>query len=153
MGPTCRYMELGLPGMRSLLLLCDSADIVPQVIEFVKGHVAFPGSASATGAWSSEDHHLAIYMDVLGPMPRALLERGARTSEFFDDQGRLLRMRGMGYTGLKDLMDGTQWPLTRPDGMNDAEMAMFVDFLQGALTLDPEHRKTAEELLQHEWLQ
>ncbi|KAK5736401.1 hypothetical protein LTR17_007397 [Elasticomyces elasticus] len=86
-------------------------------------------------------------------MPRALLERGARTSEFFDDQGQLLRMRGMGYTGLKDLMDGTQWPLTRPDGMDDAEMAMFVDFLQGALTLDPEHRKTAEELLQHEWLQ
>ncbi|KAK3625446.1 hypothetical protein LTR56_014299 [Elasticomyces elasticus] len=123
------------------------------VIEFVKGHVAFPGSASETGAWSSQDHHLAIYMDVLGPMPRALLERGARTSEFFDDQGELLRMRDMSHTRLKDFIDGTQWPLTRPDGMDDAEMAVFVDFLQGALTLDPEHRKTAEELLRHEWLQ
>lgn len=58
-----------------------------QVIEFVKGHVAFPGAASKKGTWSSEDDHLAQYMEVLGPMPSELLRDGTKTSEYFDNEG------------------------------------------------------------------
>ncbi|CAK4034952.1 Oxalate decarboxylase [Lecanosticta acicola] len=57
------------------------------VIEFTKGHIAFPGAASKDGAWSSEDDHLAQYMEVLGPMPLTLLQRGSKTSKYFDEEG------------------------------------------------------------------
>ena len=36
--------------------------------------------------------------------------------------------------------------------MDEAEVDIFVDFLRGALALDPDERKTARELLEHEWL-
>ncbi|KAK5166514.1 uncharacterized protein LTR77_008057 [Saxophila tyrrhenica] len=32
------------------------------------------------------------------------------------------------------------------------EVPIFVDILEGALTLDPQYRKTAKELLHHDWL-
>jgi len=55
-------------------------------MEFVKGHVAFLGAASE-GRWSSEDDHLAQYMEVLGRMPSGLLLRGSRTDQYFDKEG------------------------------------------------------------------
>lgn len=37
--------------------------------------------------------------------------------------------------------------------MSDAEIPIFIDFLQGMLTIDPARRKSAAELLRHEWLE
>ncbi|KAK0823198.1 hypothetical protein LTR73_008723 [Friedmanniomyces endolithicus] len=64
-------------------LLTDS---ISQVMEFVKGHVAFLGAASE-GRWSSEDDHLAQHMEVLGRMPSRLLLRGSKTDQYFDKEG------------------------------------------------------------------
>ncbi|KAK4950182.1 hypothetical protein LTR10_011161 [Elasticomyces elasticus] len=123
------------------------------VIELTAGHIAFPGSACEDGFWTSEDDHLAQHMEILGRMPPELLKRGLRTSEYFDEQGNLLRIPTLHPTSLRAIIDGSDDPMWRPREMDDAEVAVFVDFLQGALTLDPEHRKTAKELLRHEWLQ
>ncbi len=57
------------------------------MIEFVKGHPAFPGIAAKSGAWSAEDNRLAQLMQVLGPFPQDFLSRGSKTKEFFDEQG------------------------------------------------------------------
>ncbi|KAK5733600.1 hypothetical protein LTR17_009590 [Elasticomyces elasticus] len=123
------------------------------VIELTAGHIAFPGSACEDGFWTSEDDHLAQHIEILGRMPPELLKRGVRTSEYFDEQGNLLRIPTLHPTSLRAIIDGTEDPMRRPREMDDAEVAVFVDFLQGALTLDPEHRKTAKELLRHGWLQ
>lgn len=69
------------------------ADTLAQVIELVKGHIAFPGKAAASGRWSSEDDHLALQMEILGPMPSELLKRGTKTTEYFDAQGRFRTAR------------------------------------------------------------
>jgi len=122
------------------------------VIEFVKGHVAFPGSASKKGTWTSEDDHLAQHMEVLGPMPAELLKRGTKTSQYFDEEGSLLRIPDLKLTSLERCIDGTRGILRRPHDMAAEEVPVFVDFLRGALTLDPDHRRSAKELLQHEWL-
>lgn len=37
--------------------------------------------------------------------------------------------------------------------MPDAKIPIFIDFLQGMLKIDPAHRKSAAELLRHEWLE
>lgn len=36
--------------------------------------------------------------------------------------------------------------------MTDNEVDVFIDFIQGMLTIDPSYRKSAAELLQHEWI-
>ncbi|KAM3423678.1 hypothetical protein BST61_g1092 [Cercospora zeina] len=123
------------------------------VIEFTKGHIAFPGAASTDGAWSSEDDHLAQYMEVLGPMPLTLLQRGTKTRKYFDEEGRLLRIPRLQSTSLRAYLDGKDEPFRRPSDMHEDEVPVFVDFLQGALALDPANRRTATELLQHQWLQ
>ncbi|KAK4552044.1 hypothetical protein LTR86_010721 [Recurvomyces mirabilis] len=143
------------------------------VIEFVKGHVAFNGAASQHGSWTSEDDHLAQYMEVLGPMPPKLLQRGTKSAEYFDPSGmscadtspenstansfslsgKLVRIPELQTTSLSDFVDGAEGPFQRPPDMSTEEATKFVDFLSGALALDPHCRGQATELLQHEWLQ
>lgn len=57
------------------------------MIEFVKGHLSFPGTASRNGKWTAEDDRLAQLMEVFGPFPEYLLRKGVRSREFFDDEG------------------------------------------------------------------
>ena len=60
------------------------------MIEFVKGHLPFPGTASKSGKWTAEDDRLAQLIEVFGPFPDSLLRRGARSREFFDGDGMQL---------------------------------------------------------------
>ncbi|EGP82922.1 uncharacterized protein MYCGRDRAFT_50394 [Zymoseptoria tritici IPO323] len=122
-----------------------------QIIEFVKGHIAFPGQAKE-GSWTSSDDHLAQYMEVLGPMPRELLERGTKAHEYFNEQGSYWPIPTLKQTSLQDYVVAEQGPFQRPSDMSAEEALVFADFLQGALALDPDHRKTASELLEHDWL-
>lgn len=43
-------------------------------------------------------------------------------------------------------------PFLRPDDMPGAEISVCIDCPRGMLVIDPVHRKSAAELLQHEWL-
>lgn len=62
------------------------------MIEFVKGHLSFPGTTSRNGTWTADDDRLAQLMEVFGPFPEALLKRGTRPREFFDAEGMQLRL-------------------------------------------------------------
>lgn len=50
------------------------------------------------------------------------------------------------------LINGTKKPLLKHHEMSDAEIPIFIDFLRGMLVVDPTQRKSAAELLHHEWL-
>lgn len=50
-------------------------------------------------------------------------------------------------------MNGAERPFLKPNDMPDAEIPIFIDFLQGVLTIDRAHRKSAAELLRHEWFE
>ncbi|KFY93456.1 hypothetical protein V500_03717 [Pseudogymnoascus sp. VKM F-4518 (FW-2643)] len=91
------------------------------IIELVKGHLSFPGAASRNGTWTAEDDRLPQLMEVFGPFPKALLERGARTKEFFDDEGNLLRIQKLSPASLLSLMDGENEVLQRPKDIPEAE--------------------------------
>lgn len=43
-------------------------------------------------------------------------------------------------------------PFLKPDDMPTAEVPIFIDFLKSMLVIDPAYRKSAAELLHHEWL-
>ena len=92
-------------------------------------------------------------MEVFGPLPKSLLDRGSKTSTYFDGEGNLLRIPTLKPTTLEALMDGNHEVTRRPDEMSSEEVTVFVDFLNGMLALDPLVRKSAKELLQHPWLQ
>ncbi|KAJ6119072.1 protein kinase, partial [Penicillium samsonianum] len=122
------------------------------IIEFVQGIVPFSGVASENGSWTVDDDRLARTIEILGNFSPELLRKGNRTAEFFNTDGGLLRISDLTSTSLERLIDGAERPFLKPNDMSDAEIPVFIDFLRGMLTIDPTYRKSAAELLQHEWL-
>ncbi|KAE8153568.1 protein kinase [Aspergillus avenaceus] len=122
------------------------------VVEFVQGIVLFSGEASEDGTWTAEDDHLARIIEVLGPLPSHLIRSGKRAAHFFDEEGTLIRIPNLKPTKLERLINGTTKPFLKPSDMPEAEVPIFIEFVQGMLELDPGTRKSASELLQHEWI-
>lgn len=56
-------------------------------------------------------------------------------------------------TSLDRMLNGERKPFMKPEDMSDDEIGLFIDFIKGMLTIDPGSRKSAAELLHHEWLQ
>lgn len=90
--------------------------------------------------------HLHEIIDVFGPIPKSLLDRGdqALVQETFNDVGE-----------VRDLA-----PLNRP-ALSNAPFILdlgernrndFVGFLHALMKIDPEERKEVMELLAHPWL-
>ncbi|KAA8642452.1 uncharacterized protein ATNIH1004_011396 [Aspergillus tanneri] len=122
------------------------------IMELVQGIVLFSGEASSNGTWTVEDDHLARIIEVLGQFPLHFIEKGNRAAHFFDKQGNLLRIPNLKPTCLERLVNGTTKPFLKPIDMPEAEVPIFVDFIKGMLEIDPGSRKSAAELLQHEWI-
>ncbi|KAK9440731.1 Serine/threonine-protein kinase [Metarhizium brunneum] len=66
--------------------------------------------------------------------------------------GSILRIPNMKSTSLERLLNGTSKPFLKPEDMPDHEVDILIDFIKGMLTIDPGSRKSAAELLQHEWI-
>jgi serine/threonine-protein kinase SRPK3 len=138
--------------------------------------VPFSGVGSKNGSWTADDDRLARTIEVLGDFPPGLLQDGSKTAEFFNTNGNallfekeeeyrhhvfgfdslslgsLLRISDLIPTSLERVINGTERPFLKPNDMPDTEIPIFIDFLQSMLTIDPAHRKSAAELLRHEWL-
>ncbi|KAG6179774.1 hypothetical protein E4U36_005349 [Claviceps purpurea] len=102
--------------------------------------------------WTPEDDHLAKIVEIIGPIPSSLLKQGRRTAEFFDEQGEFRRIPNLGPTSLERLLNGDRMPCIKPSDMSDDEVVVFIDFVRSMLQIDPGKRKSAAQLLQHEWL-
>ncbi|KAL4950834.1 protein kinase [Aspergillus filifer] len=122
------------------------------IVELIQGIVLFSGEASSKGTWTVEDDHLAKIIEVLGQFPLPFIEKGSRGAHFFDKQGNLLRIPNLKSTCLERLIDGATKPFLKPIDLPKAEVPIFIDFIKGMLEIDPRSRKSAAELLQHEWI-
>ncbi|KAG6102907.1 hypothetical protein E4U14_006535 [Claviceps sp. LM454 group G7] len=122
------------------------------VVEFVHGYVMFRQDPSEEDTWTDEDDHLAKIVEILGPIPSSLLKQGCRTAEFFDEQGEFRRIPKFPLTSLEHLLNGERMPRMKPSDMSDDEVVVFIDFVRSMLQIDPKKRKSAKQLLQHEWL-
>ncbi|OOF91778.1 hypothetical protein ASPCADRAFT_518194 [Aspergillus carbonarius ITEM 5010] len=122
------------------------------IVEFIQGFVLFSGTASWNGTWTAADDRVARMMEILGPFPSQLLERGTRTADFFDEKGNLHRIPDLKRTSLERLINGTTQPFVKPTDMPDAEVPVFIDFIRDMLQIDPQLRKPAADLLEHAWL-
>lgn len=87
--------------------------------------------------------HLAELVAMLGPPPMDMLERGARSKEFFNGEGN--------WIAEMDIPQGLT--LERSEKNLDGEKKEeFLQFVRCMLQWRPEDRCTAKELLGHPWM-
>ncbi|KAJ4837930.1 hypothetical protein Tsubulata_022523 [Turnera subulata] len=95
--------------------------------------------------YSEDEDHLALMMELLGKMPKKIAIGGARSKDYFDRHGDLKRIRRLKY-----------WPLDRllvdKYKFSDSDAQEFSEFLCPLFDFTPEKRPSAEQCLQHPWL-
>ncbi|XP_038719102.1 probable serine/threonine-protein kinase sky1 isoform X2 [Tripterygium wilfordii] len=95
--------------------------------------------------FSEDEDHLALMMELLGKMPRKIAIGGARSKDLFDRHGDLKRIRRLRYWPLNKL-------LVEKYKFSEADAHEFAEFLCPRLDFAPEKRPTAQQCLQHPWL-
>lgn len=95
--------------------------------------------------YSEDEDHLALMMELLGKMPKKIAIGGARSKDYFDRHGDLKRIRRLKFWSLDKL-------LVEKYKLSEADAQAFAEFLCPLLDFAPEKRPTAQQCLQHPWL-
>lgn len=90
--------------------------------------------------------HLREIVDLFGPFPKELLERGNKdiVQDIFDDDGRIKDSPPMDRPGLAS----EAFMLGLKQDVRDE----FASFLHAMMKVNPDDRPSAEDLLRHPWL-
>ncbi|KAK2151332.1 hypothetical protein LSH36_367g05052 [Paralvinella palmiformis] len=96
--------------------------------------------------YSRDEDHLAHIIELLGPIPKHIALSGKYSREFFTKRGELRHITKLKPWGLFDV-------LTEKYEWEPQAAAEFTSFLTPMLEFDPTLRATAEECLNHPWLQ
>ncbi|KAG9131038.1 hypothetical protein Leryth_006785 [Lithospermum erythrorhizon] len=96
-------------------------------------------------AYSEDEDHLASMMELLGKMPKKIAIGGAKSKDYFDKFGDLKRIRRIKYGSLDRL-------LVDKFSFSDSDAKEFAKFLVPILDFDPVKRPTAQQCLQHPWI-
>ena len=89
------------------------------------------------------EQHLGLMIALLGPPPKALLDRGTKSATYFDEEGRFRHPKLVPHDF------SFESSVTRFQGENKT---FFIDFAKKMICWLPEDRWTAKQLLKHEWL-
>ncbi|KAM3285611.1 SRSF protein kinase 1 isoform X1 [Capsicum chacoense] len=95
--------------------------------------------------FSEDEDHLAMMMELLGKIPRKIAGAGAKSKDYFDRYGDLKRIRRLKYGCLDKL-------LVDKYRFSESDAHEFAEFLGPLFDFEPEKRPTAEQCLQHPWL-
>ncbi|KAI4314659.1 hypothetical protein L6164_027547 [Bauhinia variegata] len=96
--------------------------------------------------YSEDEDHLALMMELLGKMPRKVAIGGVRSKDYFDRHGDLKRIRRLKFCPLDKLLIDRY-------NISETDAREFAEFLLPILDFAPEKRPTAQQCLQHPWLQ
>ena len=95
--------------------------------------------------YDRDEDHLALMMELVGKMPTRIATGGKHSRAFFTRNGELRHIRSLKHWPLEDV-------LTEKYGFDEDTSFAMADFLQRMLHFDPGLRATANEALQHPWL-
>merc|ERR1740120_412153 len=122
----------------------DLWSLACMIFELVTGDYLFDPKASEE--YPRDEDHLALFVELLGPMPTKLIARGRRSMTYFNRRGELRHIKSLRYWGLGDV-------LQQKYHMHPVEARNLASFLLPMLHLQPEDRITAQKSLEHPWLQ
>uniref|UniRef100_A0A1B6CLY6 non-specific serine/threonine protein kinase n=1 Tax=Clastoptera arizonana TaxID=38151 RepID=A0A1B6CLY6_9HEMI len=95
--------------------------------------------------YSRDEDHLAHIIELLGDIPKKIINSGKQSWQFFNKKGELRRITGLKVWNLLDvLVEKYHW--------SREEAESFSSFLKPMLEYDPNKRATAAACLEHEWL-
>ncbi|KAI0672598.1 kinase-like domain-containing protein [Trametes maxima] len=97
-----------------------------------------------TSTLTFEDVHVARMVEHLGPFPPTFLTRCNGRGKFFDDTGSIIRNVPPEGTSLEYWVSKV---VRTPQELRDT-----CRFIRGCLTIDPDHRPTATQLLADPWI-
>ncbi|GLI61516.1 hypothetical protein VaNZ11_003896 [Volvox africanus] len=113
------------------------------IFELVTGDLLFdPRSGDK---WDRDEDHLALFIELLGRMPRKVYEKGKYARDYFNRNGELRHIKKLRF-----------WPLDRvlveKYKLSEDEAVGMASFMLPMLRFVPEERATAVEMLNHPWL-
>jgi len=114
------------------------------VFELATGDVLFDPRSGKD--YDRDEDHLALMMELIGRMPKHLALSGKYSKEFFNRNGELRHIRSLKF-----------WPCERvlmeKYNMSEKDSKELSDFLSPMLDFNPSKRASAEQMLEHPWLQ
>lgn len=110
------------------------------VFELATGDFLFdPHSGEDYGR---DEDHIALMMELFGPVPEHILQKGAFTKEFFDENGNLRHIAQLNFWSLRDVFrEKYKFPAEDADAITS--------FLLQMLYYDPVRRASARQQLTH----
>lgn len=114
------------------------------VFELATGNVLFNPRTGGSD-YNRDEDHLAQITQILGPIPKKLLDYGVHAREYLTKRGELRRMKSRRSCPLHKL-------LVKDYKFNEKDAQELSAFLIPLLDLTPENRPTADRCLQHPWL-
>jgi len=121
----------------------DLWSLACMIFELATGDYLFDPKAAED--YTRDEDHLALFIELLGKIPKKLIEAGKQSKTFFSRQGELRHIKSLRYWGLDDV-------LKKKYKFSPADARDLASFLQPMLALDPEKRASARAMLQHPWL-
>lgn len=92
--------------------------------------------------YDRDEDHLALMMELLGPIPPELIKRGTHSHEFFTNKCKLRHISKLAFWNLRDV-------LREKYKMSSNDAIQLSGFLLPMLHYAPEQRPSAREALQH----
>mmetsp|Transcript_61685 Transcript_61685/g.142154 ORF Transcript_61685/g.142154 Transcript_61685/m.142154 type:complete len:525 (+) Transcript_61685:108-1682(+) len=114
-----------------------------MLFELVTGDYLFDPKASEE--YPRDEDHLALFVELVGPVPEVIRNKGTRTKTFFNKAGELRHIKKLSSWSLPDV-------LTQKYRMKPELAQSFSIFLSRMLALEPTKRATAAQLLQDPWI-
>lgn len=114
-----------------------------MIFELVTGDYLFDPKPSEE--YPRDEDHLALCIELLGRMPKEMVDRGRCAKTYFNSQGELRHIKSLRYWGLDDVCQ-------QKYHMSYLEAKNLASFLLPMLRLNPADRASARQMLQHPWL-
>ncbi|CZT00295.1 probable dis1-suppressing protein kinase dsk1 [Rhynchosporium graminicola] len=120
----------------------DIWNVGAMIWDVFEGRHLFNGQDSNGKGWSTRAQ-LAEVVALLAPPPLDMLQKGLRSKEFFDVDGKWIAEMPIPEGRTLESLE------TRLEGENKE---LFLQMMRGMLTWRPEERKTAKQMLDEPWL-
>ncbi|KZT61753.1 kinase-like protein [Calocera cornea HHB12733] len=122
-----------------------------MLFELIEGRPLF--DCRPTMRVSEDQYHLASIIQLLGPLPKRLLQCCSRTNDFYDADGAFACLINADQLLTRSAVNSIEERILKQHpGLSSHSLASFVSFLRYIMNPDPSERATAADALQHEWL-